>query len=293
MDPFAPREQPRRPGAAVRSRSWLVLALVALLLVAYAIVVATIGSKGAGTAEEGASPGGGPSAEEARADPGEKREKKAADDRNGPGDKQELPLTAPGDEDRGEPNPNAAPEDGHEDFVTEPEGSDAGPGPGGAKGEPSGYDPLGKGTDGPVLSETQLERAELAVSNYVTAVYGYSGDDDAEYQKKVGEAVVFPGFFSSPGAESVREVQRRIERSPDGVTSGATLKGFAVEQQTDEQIEGVAYFEVGERVAFSKTDPSGVSLEGEITRYAQPLDLRLYGPQWRVTAAGQRQEVSE
>lgn len=299
MDPFAPRDSRRRAGAARGRRavpgeraaggnkSWILLTFVALLLVVYVLVVASIGGERAGTAE-----GRAPSSEQARANPGEGRGQQGPDGKSGTGDGKDLPLTAPGDDDRGESNPDAGAEDGHEDFATEPEGSDAGPGPDGAEGEPGGYDPLGKGTDGPVLGETQLERAELAVSNYVTAVYGYSGSDFNEYQKKVGEAVVFPGFFSTPGAESVREMQRQIEQSPDGVTNGATLKGFSADQQTDEKIEGVAYFEVGESVAFSKTDPSGVELQGEVTRYAQPLNLQLYGPQWRVTAAGQRQEVS-
>lgn len=300
MDPFAPREPRRRAGAgrrsrpasgeqaAGRSKSWILLAFVALLLVVYVLVVASLGGGRAGTAE-----GGSPSEERAGADAGERKEAKGADDQNRAGDGEDLPLTAPGDDDRGESNPNAGASDGGEDFLTEPEGSDAGPGPGGAEGEPGGYDPLGKGTDGPVLGETQLERAELAVSNYVTAVYGYSGSDFDEYQKKVGEAVVFPGFFSSPGAEHVREVQRQIEQSSKGVTNGAVLKGFSAEQQTEKRIEGVAYFEVGETVAFSKTAASGVELQGEVTSYAQPLNLQLYGPQWRVTAAGQRQEVSD
>jgi hypothetical protein len=176
--------------------------------------------------------------------------------------------------------------------VTEPEGSDAGPEPGGARGEPGGYDPLGKGTDSPVLAETQIQRAELAAANYVTAVYGYSGSETDEYQRKVGDTVVFPGFFSSPGAENVRDIQQRIAKSPGGVTSGATLKDFEIEEQTEKQIKGVAYFEVGDSLGFDKSDTDGVSLQGKVTRYAQPLNLELYGPQWRVTAAGQRQEVS-
>ena len=296
MDPFAPRDVPRRPGAAPRpGKSWILLAFAALLLLAgYALAVAWIGGGSAGEAGRD----GAPAAEQARANPkggGQGDSAKGADDRRGAGDDRDLPLTAPGDDDRSEPNPDGGATDhNHEEvFVYEPEGSDQGPGPGGTEGEPGGHDPLGKGTDGPVLSETQLERAELAVSNYVTAVYGYSGDDFNEYQKKVGEAVVFPGFFSTPGAEHVREVQRRIEQSPEGVQSGALLNGFDPEQQTDKQIKGVAYFEVGESVAFSKTASSGVQLKGEVTSYAQPLNLQLYGQQWRVTAAGQRQEVSD
>ena len=302
MDPFAPRESRRRAGArrsrtavgepaADRSKMWVLLAFVALLLVGYAFFVVLIGGDGAGTAE-----GGAPSGQRAVADPGGGREQRGAADQNrqdnGQSGGQDLPLTAPGDDDRGESNPNAGPDD-HDVYVYEPEGSDQGPGPNGAEGEPGGYDPLGKDTDGPLLSETQLERAELAVSNYVTAVYGYSGDDFNEYQKQVGEAVVFPGFFSSPGAEHVREVQRQIEGSPDGVTNGAVLKGFTAERQTEERIEGVAYFDVGDGVAFSKTAASGVELQGEVTSYAQPVNLQLYGPQWRVTEAGQRQEVSD
>ena len=77
------------------------------------------------------------------------------------------------------------------------------------------------------------------------------------------------------------------------MTNGAVLKGFTAEQQTEEKIEGVAYFDVGEGVAFSKTVASGVELKGEATSYAQPLNLQLYGSQWRVTEAGQRQEVSD
>lgn len=299
MDPFAPRESRRRAGArrprtaggeqaAGRSKSWILLALTALLLIiGYALVVVWIGGGQAGTAE-----GGVPSEARAAAEPGERNEARGGADQNRPGGGQDLPLTAPGDDDRGESNPNPGPDD-HDVYVYEPEGSDEGPGPNGAEGEPGGYDPLGKGTDGPVLSETQLEGAELAVSNYVTAVYGYSGDDFNEYQKKVGEAVVFPGFFSSPGAEHVREVQRQIEGSPDGVTNGAVLKGFTAEQQTEERIEGVAYFDVGQGVAFSKTAASGVELQGKVTSYAQPVNLQLYGSQWRVTEAGQRQEVSD
>ena len=299
MDPFAPRDAPRKAGAVrgpARGKSWMLLVLVALLLVVYAFVVASIGGRGVGTADDGSRA----SEQGARVDHTGGGGNEGAEDRagargaaGGAEGGEDLPLTAPGDDDRRESNPDARPEDGEEHFVTEPEDSDAGPAPGGAEDEPGGYDPLGKGTDGPVLGETQLERAELAVSNYVTAVYGYSGSDFNEYQKKVGEAVVFPGFFSSPGAEHVREVQRRIEESPEGVTNGAVLKGFAPERQTEKQIKGVAYFEVGESVAFSKTAASGVKLEGEVTSYAQPLNLQLYGPQWRVTAAGQRQEVSD
>jgi hypothetical protein len=284
MDPFAPRDAPRHaprsPGAAPRRGRWILLiAFVAVLVVSYALVVVSIGGRDAATGEPDS-----PNAEQARAQHG------------GAGEGgEELPHTVRGDDDRGEPDPDAGASDGDRDFVREPAGSDAGPGSkaGGSGGEPGGYDPLGKGTDGPVLSETQLERAELAVSNYVSAVYGYSGDDFDEYQKQMGRAVVFPGFFSSPGAEHVREVQRQIEGSPDGVQSGALVKGFKPEEQTEKQIEGVAYFVVGESLDFSKSDPSGVRLGGETTGYAQPLNLQLYGPQWRVTAAGERQEVSD
>lgn len=303
MDPFEPRQTRRRtttgesPSGRGR-KGWIMLGVFALLLVAYAFVVVSIGGEQAGTAEKGAR-----KSEERAAgrEPRERKEERPADDgaRADNGDV-DRPVTAPGDNDRGESDPDGAPTDGHdhdEVFVHEPEGSDegseAGPERHGAKKEPGGYDPLGKDTDGPLLSETQLERAELAVSSYVTAVYGYTGDDFDEYQKKVGEAVVFPGFFSTPGAEHVREVQRQIEGSTGGVTNGAVLNGFTAEQQTEDRIEGVAYFEVGDEVSFSKSAASGVELRGETTSYAQPVNLQLYGPQWRVTAAGQRQEVSD
>lgn len=280
MDPFSTN---RRNGP--KRGIWVILALLVFVSGAWVALVVAAGA-------------GGEAGEHGRAArAGDKSQAEATVGGTGPRHSVEpglgsshgeegRPPPPTGDDNRGEPTPHADRHgaDREDVFVRAPEGRGAKPPKGGVRGEPGGYDPLGKDAPSGALTETQKGRVELAATNFVTYAYGYTGDDLSEYQRNLNRVALFPDFYSSPGAEAVRDFQEDIQKG--GVKSAAVLESFEIEDQTPATVRGVAYFVVGERYL------KAGAVAGEVNRYAQPLNLQSFGPHWKVVATGEREEVN-
>jgi hypothetical protein len=156
--------------------------------------------------------------------------------------------------------------------------------PEGAAHEPGSYDPLGTGASPGDLSEIDRERIRFAASEFVSAAYGYSGEDPDEYNQGVGETVVWPAFYSSAGAGEISRYARQVEET--GTRSAARLTRFEVEKTAPGSAAGYAYFETGEG-----HDPRTGKLTGERLAYRQEMTLSRSGASWKVKAVGKVEEV--
>ncbi|MGF1471726.1 MAG: hypothetical protein ACFB50_08305 [Rubrobacteraceae bacterium] len=148
-------------------------------------------------------------------------------------------------------------------------------------GEPV-YDPLGKGAEASSLSQTDLERAELAAFRFVDAAYDFTGEGPSkrlDYLGEVGETVDAPEFWESPespGSEVPDTVAARIAEY--GVNNKAAFQSFEVEDTSSERVIGTATFTLDEG-------------DGRKT-YSQRLVLSRWAAVWRVLYAKPLQEVS-
>ncbi len=141
----------------------------------------------------------------------------------------------------------------------------------GAAHEPAGHDPLETGAKPGDLTETDKGRVEAAVRNFVTAAYGYTGRDDAEYRTQLNRFIFPWSFYDSPGAKYVEEYRQRIRTG--GTKSTATLERFELGERNQKAAKGVAYFRV--------EDASGTR------RLSQELQMEPFEPVWRVKSAGE------
>lgn len=156
--------------------------------------------------------------------------------------------------------------------------------PEGAAHEPGSYDPLGTGASSGDLSETDRERVRFAAAEFVSAAYGYSGENPDEYNQGVGETVVWPVFYESGGAAEVRRYAGQVERT--GTRSAAELTRFEIEGATPGLAAGYAYFETGEG-----RDTRTGELTGEKLAYRQQMTLARSGASWKVKSVGEIEEV--
>lgn len=157
------------------------------------------------------------------------------------------------------------------------------PPPGGVKGEPGGYDPLGKDARGDEVTETQRERARLAAARFVVAAYGYSGDDANQYAQGVAGCVTWPEFYSSPGGKQIKEYIEDVRKG--GVKSAAKLERFEVERGNAGEVVAVAYY------ATARGYTRYGELEGKKRYYRQELTLVPDGSQYEVRAASAVKEL--
>lgn len=156
--------------------------------------------------------------------------------------------------------------------------------PEGAAHEPGSYDPLGTGASPDDLSEIDWERVRFAAAEFISAAYGYSGEDPDEYNQGVGETVVWPAFYSSAGAGQVSRYAEQVEKT--GTRSAARLTRFEVEETAPGSVTGYAYFETGEG-----HDPRTGKLTGERLAYRQEMTLARSGASWKVRSIGEVEEV--
>lgn len=140
---------------------------------------------------------------------------------------------------------------------------------GGSSAEPGRYDPLGTGAAPGDLSPTEKGRVEQAVANYVLYAFGYTGEDQSEYNSAVNLTVVSPEFHSTPGGESVAFFSERV--AAGGTESTATLEGFETSGESLEEVTGTATF----------------TMEGSLRegRFTQELTLVKWGALWKVRSA--------
>ena len=136
---------------------------------------------------------------------------------------------------------------------------------------PPASDPQGKsgGANTEVASDVDRGRAKHAAQQFVVYAYGYSGDDRAQYESYVNQAVVPSTFEASPGAEYVQKFAARI--SSGGTKSTVTPRGAGVLEISPESAEV--------QVSFDVEDTRGTHA------LAQRLTVVSLGPVWKVAAA--------
>lgn len=155
--------------------------------------------------------------------------------------------------------------------------------PDGATNEPGSYDPLGTGASAGDLAQVDQERVRFAAKQFVSAAYGYSGDDKDAYNQAVGQTAAWPVFYDSEGSKEIERYAAQVEES--GAESAALLTRFAVLKTSPDRVEGYAYFETG----------SGYGRDGELTGkklgYRQRMTLQRSGAVWKVEATDKIEET--
>jgi hypothetical protein len=189
-----------------------------------------------------------------------------------------------GDQPDGDAAGGAGPEEdpaAGETGATEP--SRAGVGDGSS--EPEGYrpDPLGTGASASDLAPVDEQRVRFAVARFVTAAYGYSGDDEHAYNQEVGSTVAWPVFYESPGSREIKRYAARVGES--GTESAALLTRFELTKSGGTTASGYAYFETGEGYG-----PDG-GLTGRKLSYRQKMTLARSGGAWIVKHTDEIEET--
>lgn len=136
---------------------------------------------------------------------------------------------------------------------------------------PPGSAPQGGsgGANPEAASAVDKERAKHAAQQFVVYAYGYSGDDRAQYESYVNQAVVPSTFEASTGAGYVEEFAARV--SSGGTKSTVTPRGAAVLEISPESAEV--------QVSFDVEDTRGTHA------LAQRLTVVSLGPVWKVATA--------
>ena len=180
-----------------------------------------------------------------------------------PGDAQQEPSPADGQQ--------SAPHEQHDHPV-------------GAANEPGNYDPLGTDASEGDLAALDEERLRFAAGNYISAAYGYTGDDADAYNQGVGATVVWPDFFDSEGSSEIERYAGQVGES--GTKSGALLTELETLEITEDRVTAYAYFETGS----GYTGDGG--LKGETQAYRQKMTLARTGATWKVLGVERIEEVS-
>ena len=189
-----------------------------------------------------------------------------------------------------EPAYAAAPEERQEPSSDDKEMTSTGPAPEPgdrseeAASEPGSSEPSSTGVPVEDHAETEGERVRFAAAEFVSAAYGYSGEDPDAYNQGVGRTVVWPAFFDSAGAAEVTRYAEQVKTA--GTRSGARLVHFEAEETTPENATGYAHFETGEGY-----DPRTGDLTGWRVAYRQRMTLSRIGETWKVESAGEVEEV--
>lgn len=161
--------------------------------------------------------------------------------------------------------------------------------------EPSeSFDPLGDGSQSPEepteaepteAEPTEAEltesggrdrrRVEITVSRFVSAAYGYSGNDPTAYSQAI-EAVVVPDFYSSTGGEWIGKYTDAVANG--GIEATAALERFEIAEVSSDRVVGTAYFESG-------------AVGEEPTDYYQRIMLSPSEEMYKVQAASKEKKV--
>lgn len=156
--------------------------------------------------------------------------------------------------------------------------------PVGATNEPGNYDPLGTDAAEGDLAALDEERLRFAAGNYISAAYGYTGDDADAYNQGVGANVVWPDFFDSEGSSEIERYAEQVGES--GTKSGSLLTELETLEITEDRVTAYAYFETGS----GYTGDGG--LKGETQAYRQKMTLARTGATWKVLGVEKIEEVS-
>jgi hypothetical protein len=157
-----------------------------------------------------------------------------------------------------------------------PGGADAGRA--GSGREPAGFrpDPLGTGASDGDLAPVDEERVRFAAARFVTAAYGYSGENADAYNQGVGQTVAWPVFYESPGSKEIGRFAEQVEKT--GTRSAALLTRFEKTGGDSAAVTGYAYFETGE--GYGRNG----GLTGSRISYRQKVTLVRSGGAWIVKA---------
>ena len=159
--------------------------------------------------------------------------------------------------------------------------------PSGERGQAAGgadlYDPLGAGASPGDLTEVDRERARFAAAQFISAAYGYTGNDEDAYNQGVGDTVVWPAFYQTEGSKEIERYASQVEKT--GTRSAAKLTWLNLRQTSPYSASGYAYFDTGEGYG------TGGDLTGERRAYRQHMILQRTGATWSVKATGPIQEV--
>ncbi len=148
---------------------------------------------------------------------------------------------------------------------------------------PGTYDPLGTGAEAGDLAPIDEQRARYAAAEFVTAAYGYSGDDPNAYNQGVGDTVVWPDFYDSEGSKEIESYAGQVKTT--GTESAAKLSRLRVEETTGNTATGYAFFETG-----TGYGESG-ELAGKTLAYRQGMTLIRVGETWKVLSTERVEEM--
>lgn len=159
-----------------------------------------------------------------------------------------------------------------------------GAGPVGASNEPASYDPLGTDAGPGDLAPVEEERLRYAAARYITAAYGYSGNDKDAYHGAVNRVVVWPDFFESEGAPEIERYGLQVHDT--GTKSGSVLTDLEIIETGPQWASAYAHFDTG-----SGYDKNG-NLTGDTQSYRQFMTLAQVDPGWKVYGVNKIEEVN-
>lgn len=148
-----------------------------------------------------------------------------------------------------------------------------------ASSDEGGSDEGGSHEDSPKkveeFGEQDEDQVELTVSRFVSAAYGYSGNDAYAYSRAI-DALVMPDFYSSTGGEWITRYTEAVAEG--GIYSSARLDRFEIAGTSSDEAEGTAYFESG-------------AIGEELTDYYQRITLVPSEGLYKIQAASKEKRV--
>ncbi|MDN5696530.1 MAG: hypothetical protein L0G70_00995 [Rubrobacter sp.] len=132
---------------------------------------------------------------------------------------------------------------------------------------------------------TDERQVSSAAGRFVAASYGYTGNSTKEYRAGVEKVAITEELLDSPGGERINDYSEAA--GEDGIEAAAKMERFEITGQSGEEIQGVAYFDIG------RSYDQGGGLKGETTPYSQELTLKPYEGSYRVSSASPEQEIEE
>lgn len=133
---------------------------------------------------------------------------------------------------------------------------------------------------GSVADEQQVSSA---AGRFIAAAYGYTGNSTEDYRAGVEKVAITEELLESPGGERIKGYSETA--GEEGIKAAAKMERFEITGSSGEEVEGVAYFDVGRSY-----DRDG-NLQGQTTLYKQELTLKPYEGSYRVSSASAEKEI--
>lgn len=135
-------------------------------------------------------------------------------------------------------------------------------------------------SNGAVADEQQVRSA---AGRFIAAAYGYTGNSTEDYRAGVEQTAITEELLGSPGGERIKGYSETA--GTDGIKAAAKMEHFEITSNSGEEVEGVAYFDVGR--AYGRDG----NLRGQTTPYKQELTLKPYEGSYRVSSASAEEEI--